>query len=241
MIINCIAIDDEPLALGLVTSFIKQTPFLHLLGVYKSGKEALKQINIKHVQVVFMDIKMPKMNGIEIARLMRQEDSSLSPKVVFTTAYDQFAIESYRVDAMDYLLKPFSYDDFLRAAKKALAFYNQVQLPGTVEQDQQEIFVRVDYQNVRIACNEILYIEGLRDYVKIYLVNSDVPVTTLATLKSLQDKLPPNNFMRVQRSFIVSLSKVSAHSKTSLWIGDIEISVGDRYKDALNEFFSKND
>lgn len=241
MILNCITIDDEPLALGLINSFVEVTPFLNLLASFSSASEALKSPFIKQIKLVFLDIQMPKMNGIEIARMFTQLPESERPRVIFTTAYNQFAVESYRVEAIDYLLKPFEYDDFLSASKKALLYYQQLipSIPPIKTLDDECIFVRVDYQLIRIAWDDIKYIEGLKDYVKIFLNNSEKPIVTLATLKSLTRKLPTDRFMRIQRSFIVALDKIRAVGKNSVWVDEIEITIGENYKETLQLLMSK--
>lgn len=238
MKINCIAVDDEPLALGLIRSFIQQTPFLNLIAYFTSSREVLNFLKDQQVDLIFMDIKMPNMNGIDLAKLLHQSMLQEYPRVIFTTAYNQFAIESYRVDALDYLLKPFGYDEFLRAANKALAFYESRIQKQQVPLDEY-VFVRVGYQHIKIEWDEILYVEGLRDYVKIYRVGSTKPIIALNTLKFLEEKLPINKFMRIQRSFIIALNKIKAISKTTVWIGDTEIAIGDKYKTALQEVFRR--
>ena len=241
MILNCVTIDDEPLALGLINSFVEVTPFLQLDASYSSAQEALKSAAIKQAKVVFLDIQMPKMNGIEVAKIFHQLPEGERPKVIFTTAYNQFAVESYQVEAIDYLLKPFEYDDFLNASKKALLYHQQLapSLAPIKSIDDECLFVRVDYQLIKIMWDDIKYIEGLKDYVKIFLNNSDKPIITLATLKSLTRKLPTDRFMRIQRSFIVALDKIRAIGKNSLWIDDIEITIGENYKDMLQLIIGK--
>jgi two-component system response regulator LytT len=236
MKINCITVDDEPLALGLLNNFVEKTPFLNLLGSYSSSTEALKMLDQLDVQLIFLDIQMPKVNGIEIARLMQESAEGKQRRVIFTTAYSHFAVESYRVDALDYLLKPFEYHDFLEAANKALSHFEQHQDKPAIED---YFFVRADYQFVKIAWDDIQYIEGLKDYVKIHLTSTDKPVLTLATLKSLIGKLPADRFMRIQRSFIISLDKVTAITKGSVWIEDLEITIGEQYKAPLKEFLDR--
>jgi len=238
MKMNCIVVDDEPLALGLIKSFIQQTPFLNLIGWYSSGGEALHYLKMQQVDLIFLDIRMPKLNGIDLAKILHHSERD-SPRIIFTTAHDRFAIESYKVDALDYLLKPFGFNDFLRAANKAVAYYELKKLNQSPPQDDTDIFVRVGHQLVRIPCQEILYIEGLKDYVMIHLVGEGKPVITLATLKSLQIKLPLNKFMRIQRSYIVALDKVRAASRTSIWIAEREITVGEQYKAAVQAIFNK--
>jgi len=212
MILNCIAVDDEPLALGLVSSFIEQTPFLNLVGRFSSAVEALRAIHAQKIDVLFLDIQMPDLNGIELARVLDNSKTN-KPRIIFTTAYNQFALEGYRVDALDYLLKPFNYEEFLHAANKALSYGELLeksnaapaaQTTAAEERIEDEyLFLKVEYQLVRIALNDILYIEGLKDYVKVWLKSAEKPILSLTSLKSLEEKLPSKKFMRVHRSFII--------------------------------------
>lgn len=244
MILNCIAVDDEPLALGLMSKFIEQTPFLSLKAKFHSAAEALKAIHDQKIDVIFLDIQMPDLNGIELARLLDSVPSR--PRVIFTTAYNHFAIEGFRVDALDYLLKPFSYEEFLRAAQKARTYAELLNRPATattqvarVEPENDHIFLKVEYQLVRVALSDILYIESLKDYVKVWLEGKDKALLSLTSLKALEEKLPPNRFMRIHRSFIISLDKITSINKTAVYIGKTLITVGDQYKDAFGEFVSK--
>ncbi|HEY4194506.1 MAG TPA: LytTR family DNA-binding domain-containing protein [Mucilaginibacter sp.] len=246
MTLNCIAVDDEPLALGLVCKFIEQTPFLNLVGRYSGAVDALKAIHQQKLDLIFLDIQMPDLNGIELARVLGK--GADVPRVVFTTAYNQFALEGYKVDALDYLLKPFNYEEFLRAAQKALNYYELVNRPNTVaptpilaeeRADENYLFLKVEYQLVRIALDDILYIEGLKDYVKVHLKNVDKATLSLTSLKALEEKLPSKRFMRVHRSFIVSLDKVTSMTKNSVQIGKMMIAVGDQYKEAFSQFVGK--
>ena len=178
MILNCIAVDDEPLALGLVCAFIEQTPFLNLAGRYSSALEALKAIHQQKVDLIYLDIQMPDLNGIELARVLDYGNNANKPRIVFTTAYNQFALEGYKVDALDYLLKPFNYEEFLRSAHKAMAYYELVNKPAvaapTVITPEKEVtendylFLKVEYQLVRVALNDIVYIESLKDYIRVW-------------------------------------------------------------------------
>lgn len=245
MILNCIAVDDEPLALGLVCKFIEQTPFLKLKARFHSAAEALKTIHEQKIDVVFLDIQMPDLNGIELARLLDSVPSR--PRVIFTTAYNHFAIEGFRVDALDYLLKPFSYEEFLRAAQKARNYAELLNRPAsgeaiTTAQPEPEndyIFLKVEYQLVRVALNEILYIESLKDYVKVWLEGKERALLSLTSLKALEEKLPANKFMRIHRSYIISLDKVTSINKTAVHIGKTLITVGEQYKDVFGEFVSR--
>jgi DNA-binding LytR/AlgR family response regulator len=246
MTINCIAVDDEPLALGLVCKFIEQTPFLNLVGRYSGAVDALKALHQQKIDLIFLDIQMPDLNGIELARVLGK--GADIPRVIFTTAYNQFALEGYKVDAVDYLLKPFNYEEFLRAAQKALNYhellgrYNAPAPAAAAAEehaDDDYLFLKVEYQLVRIALDDILYIEGLKDYVKVHLKNSDKATLSLTSLKALEEKLPSKRFMRVHRSFIVSLDKVTSMTKNSVQIGKMIIAVGDQYKEAFGHFLGK--
>ncbi|BAU52640.1 LytR/AlgR family response regulator transcription factor [Mucilaginibacter gotjawali] len=251
MILNCIAVDDEPLALGLVSSFIEQTPFLNLVGRFSSAVDALKAIHSQKIDVLFLDIQMPDLNGIELARVLDNSKAN-KPRIIFTTAYNQFALEGYKVDALDYLLKPFNYEEFLHAATKALNYAELVEksnapaaaaapVAGVAEEriEDEYLFLKVEYQLVRIALNDILYIEGLKDYVKVWLKSAEKPILSLTSLKSLEEKLPSKKFMRVHRSFIVSLDKINSITRNALQIGKVNITVGDQYKEAFSQFLSK--
>lgn len=246
MILNCIAVDDEPLALGLVCAFIEQTPFLKLTGKFSSAVEALVGLQDQKIDLIFLDIQMPNLNGIELARVLDNRGPN-KPRIIFTTAYNQFALEGYKVDALDYLLKPFNYEEFLHAASKALNYAELLQrsvAQPAVTTDEQRIedeylFLKIEYQLVRIALKDILYIEGLKDYVKIYLQNTEKPLLSLTSLKALEEKLPAKRFMRVHRSFIVSLDKVTSMTKNSVQIGKMIIAVGDQYKEAFSQFVGK--
>jgi two-component system response regulator LytT len=254
MNINCIAVDDEPLALGMVCAFIEQTPFLNLIGRYSSAVEALGALQDKSIDLIFLDIQMPNLNGIELARVLDSRGPG-KPRIIFTTAYNQFALEGYRVDALDYLLKPFNYEEFLHAANKALAYSELVNkakadpvtaaplpiaAPAAEERLENDyLFVKVEYQLVRIALSDILYLESLKDYVKIFLRDADKALLTLSTLKALEEKLPAKRFMRVHRSYVVSLDKINSITRNALQIGKINITVGDQYKDEFTNFLSR--
>ncbi|RAJ33500.1 LytR/AlgR family response regulator transcription factor [Pedobacter cryoconitis] len=243
MILNCIAVDDEPLALGLVCSFIEQTPFLRLAGSFSSGVTALTMIHEQEIDLIFLDIQMPDLTGIQLARILDRQPGSNGPRVIFTTAFNNFALEGYKVDALDYLLKPFNYEEFLIAANKGRAYAELVkpaqQSVAQTEQEEEYIFLKVEYHLVRVAIKDILYIEGLKDYVKVYLENADKAILTLTSLKVLEQKLSPKIFMRVHRSYIVSLEKVNSVTKNSLNIGALSITVGEQYKDAFNTYLSR--
>lgn len=249
MNLNCIAVDDEPLALGLVCAFIEKTPFLTLSGRYSSAVEALQGLHNQDIDLIFLDIQMPDLTGIELARVLTQaQQNGIGPRIIFTTAFNHFALEGYKVDALDYLLKPFNYEEFLRAANKAKAYFELVNRPATTasapvvvvpEPEEDSLFLKVEYQLVRVAYQDILYIEGLKDYVKVHLQSSNKPILSLTSLKALEEKLPARKFMRVHRSFIVSLDRISSLNRNSIQIEKTTIPVSEQYKDAFNEFVNK--
>jgi len=245
MMLNCIAVDDEPLALDQVSKFIEQTPYLNLTAKYSNAVHALKAIHLQKIDLIFLDIQMPDLNGIELARVL--DKMADKPRIVFTTAYNQFALEGYKVDALDYLLKPFNYEEFLRAARKALHYAELLNKPARAIPDanktentaEKYLFLKVEYQLLRIALDDILFIEGLKDYVKIELKNTEKAILSLTSLKALEEKLPAKRFMRIHRSFIVSLDKITAMTKNSVYIGKTLITVGDQYKDTFAQFLGK--
>jgi len=242
MKLSCITVDDEPLALGLVSSYVEQTPFLQLQGRYINALQALEAISSGDIQLVFLDIQMPELNGMELAKVLNQSNSAAQTKIIFTTAYNQFAVEGYTVDALGYLLKPFGYDEFLAAAVKAKNYFELISentSPPELEVKDNFLFVKSDYKLVRIDFDSILYIESLKDYVKIHLSTSAKPVISLSSLKAIEEKLPLAKFIRIHRSFVVSINKVDAISKNAVHIGGLDISVGDLYKDAFRDLISK--
>jgi DNA-binding LytR/AlgR family response regulator len=234
--IRTIAIDDEPLALQLVSSYIEKTPGLKLEGKFVNPIEASEYIEKNPVDLIFLDIQMPDLNGIEFTRLLEK-----GPKVIFTTAYEKYALEGYKLEVVDYLLKPFSYEEFISAVTKArkLLKLEEKDLP-VIEANNQFLFLKSDYKIRRINFNDILYIEGLKDYVKVYISNVPRPVLSLSSLKQLESKLPPDKFMRVHRSFIVNLDKVETIERSRIVFGKEYIPVSDQYREKFQEFLDKN-
>jgi len=234
--ISTIAIDDEPLALQLVTGYIEKTPGLKLSGKFDNPLDAVEFLAREKVDLVFVDIQMPDLSGIEFTRSMVR-----GPRVIFTTAYEKYAVEGFRLDVVDYLLKPFSYEEFFRAVQKV---QNLIKLEGTalnqVESNAQFLFLKSDYKIKRINFNDILYIEGLKDYVKVYTLNDPKPILSLTSLKTLETKLPESKFMRVHRSFIVNLDKISTIERSRIVFGKAYIPVSDQYKDKFQEYLNKN-
>jgi two-component system, LytTR family, response regulator LytT len=233
--IRCIIVDDEPLALDLMEKYVKKTPFLILVARCKSAFEAMEVIKNKPVDLVFLDIQMPELSGIDFSRMIQH-----GPKVIFTTAFENYAIEGYKVDGLDYLLKPFNYDEFLRAANKAAAWFD------FLEKNRKEtavtpdsIYVRSEYKLLKIYLNDIIYIEGLKDYAKFFLKGQERPVLSLMSLKKLEQNLPEDKFMRVHRSFIVNMDHIEAIERGDLIVGEKKIPVAEGYKETLQAFLNK--
>lgn len=233
--LQCIAIDDEPLALNLVCKFIEQTPFLSLAGKYKNAISALQDAKLlEETDLVFMDIHMPDLDGIELAKMIKAIQGDNAPRLVFTTAYNQYAIEGYKLEALDYLLKPFSYDDFLRVALKAKNQLDKAAAAVPVTEND-SIFFKVEYRWIKVLFADILYIEGVKDYVKVHLANGK-HIITLNSLKNLETKLPSHLFMRLNRSTIVSIQQITAVTKTAIQINELVVPVGENYKEAFAGF-----
>lgn len=238
MTINCLTVDDEPLALELVSGYVEKTPFLQLSGKCSSAQEALQRLQETPVDVIFLDVQMPDVTGITFTRALEK-----GPRIIFTTAFEQYALEGYKLDVLDYLLKPFSYEEFLKTAYKAKEYAELLEKAAshnrttTVHQD--HLFVKAEYKLIRVNFNEILYIEGLKDYVKIYTTASDRPILSLLSLKSLEEKLSAHQFMRVHRSFIVSLSQVTTISNHRIIFGNQYIPVSTQYKDDFYQYIER--
>jgi DNA-binding LytR/AlgR family response regulator len=230
---NCLIVDDEPLAIDLIVDFVKKVPFLNLLGTCKNAIEANEKIHKNKVDLLFLDIQMPNLSGIQLMHSLEKK-----PLVIFTTAYSEYAVESYDLNAIDYLLKPFTFERFLKAVNKAYSLYdnNETKLSEqlTNKKSDKFIFINADYKKVKINLDDILYIEGLSDYIKIYA--GDKPILTLQSLKTMEEKLPEEQFIRVHRSFIVSLKKIESIQRNRIIIGKKRIPVGDNYKE---EFYRR--
>jgi DNA-binding LytR/AlgR family response regulator len=234
--INTIAIDDEPLALQLVAGYIEKTPALKLTGRFDNPLDAVEFMSHEPVDLIFVDIQMPDLTGIEFTRSLIK-----GPKVIFTTAFEKYALEGFRLDVVDYLLKPFSYEEFLRAVQKASRLISfEHSNVNQVEANNEFLFLKSEYKIRRINFHDILYIEGLKDYVKVYTKNDPRPILSLTSLKNLEAKLPEAAFMRVHRSFIVNLEKIDIIERSRIVFGKVYIPVSDQYKEKFQEFIEKN-
>ncbi len=238
MIIKCAIVDDEPLAVELLASYVKKIPFLELCGKYNNATDALHGIGEHPVDLLFLDIQMPELNGLELSRLVPE-----NTRIVFTTAFNQYAVDGFRVNALDYLLKPISYADFLEACNKAMQWFQLVQQneqPATssAEEEPRSIFVKSEYKLLQIDLDDIRYIEGLKDYVKIYTEQSPRPILSLMNMKAIEQMLPASRFIRVHRSFIVQKSKIREIERNRIVFGDVYIPIGDSYKQAFQDFIN---
>jgi len=234
--IRCIAIDDEPLALEQIADYIQKTPFLDLAGLFESALQAIETLDNIPVDLMFVDINMPDLNGLDFVKSLENP-----PKIVFVTAYGEHALEGFRVDALDYLLKPIGYNDFLKSANKVKSWFEfNPKKTDEVNSNKEFLFIKSEYKIVRINFDDIKYIEGMNEYIRIHLTNSK-PVMTLLSMKSIEDQLPADRFMRVHRSFIVSLSKIAVIERSRIVFGtDVYIPVSEQYKDRFQHFLDKN-
>jgi DNA-binding LytR/AlgR family response regulator len=236
MIINCLAVDDEPLALKQIGIYIKKTPFLELVAVCNNAFDAMGYLKAKQVDLMFVDINMPDLSGMDFVKSLSEK-----PSVIFTTAYSEYAIEGFRVDATDYLLKPIGYNDFLKAVNKVKYMFELKSARSeTIKTARDHLFVKSEYRLVRIDLSEIKYIESMHEYVRIHLIN-DKPVMTLLSMKSIEEQLPPERFLRVHRSFIVNIDRIKVVERYRIiFDNNVYIPVSDQYKPRFQEFINKN-
>jgi DNA-binding LytR/AlgR family response regulator len=244
---KCIAVDDEPLALSQISSYISRVPFLELVKSCSDAFEAMSILAEQKIDLIFIDINMPDLNGLDFVKSLVTK-----PLIIFTTAYSEYAIDGFKVDAVDYLLKPFAFQDLLKAAEKARHRfeYSKHAEPATEGSGEIEtptigsdgsLFVKSDYRIVRININEIKYIEGMSEYVRIYVEGDTKPIISLLSMKKLEDMLPSSNFLRVHRSYIVNMHKITEISRLRIIFDkNTYIPVGDNYKDKFNEYINSH-
>jgi len=234
--IHTIAIDDEPLALNLITGYIQKTPFLQFEGGFDNPLSAMEFQENNPVDLVFLDIQMPDLLGTDFARILLN-----GPKVIFATAFQKFALDGFKLEAVDYLLKPFGYEEFLAAALKAKKLIELENLKAnSVETNEQFLFIKSEYKIRRINFADILYIEGMKDYVKIFLKNEASPILSINSLKTLEAKLPVSDFMRVHRSYIVNLNRIDTIERFRIVFDKVYIPVSEQYKDVFQKFLNEN-
>lgn len=238
MKLKCAIVDDEPLALNLMKSYVEKTPFLELSGKYHSAVTAINGLKENPVELLFLDIQMPDLNGLEFSKMLPKE-----VRVIFTTAFNQYAIEGFKVNALDYLLKPINYNEFLSAANKALEWFTLTRQNETAganpSKNEDFIYVKSDYKLKQIKLDDILYIEGLKDYLKIYVENEPKPILSLISMKNMEERLPSPRFMRVHRSYIVQMNKIRTIDKGQIIFGKNRIPISDTYKNEISDYLNK--
>ncbi|MFD2569146.1 LytR/AlgR family response regulator transcription factor [Spirosoma soli] len=259
--LRCIAIDDEPFALEILADDIRKVSFLELVGQFASPLDALSLLQQEPIDLLFLDIQMPTLTGVQFLRTLvggsiKTSARQYPPMVIFTTAYEQYALEGYELSVVDYLLKPIPFERFLKAVNKAYDLFalrqssadqskvaSPVQettgadatLANLSERPVDFFFIFSEYREIKIFHSEVLYIEGLKDYVKIYTVQQPAPYLSRLTLKAIEAKLPADGFCRVHKSFIVSLAKISSFQRTRVFIGKQEIPVGSNYVEEFEQ------
>lgn len=234
--IRCLAIDDEPLALRQLAAYLRKVPFFELVDSCQSALESMAILEKQEVDVIFIDINMPDMNGLDFVRSLQQP-----PMVVFTTAYQEYAIEGYKVDAIDYLLKPFGMSDVLRAAEKVKRQYDLLHVAHLSPVDEDEaLFLKTEYKVVRILISHIVYVEGMSEYLRIHLSDQPKSIVVLLSMKKMEERLGGYDFMRIHKSYIINLHHITEINKSRIVLDiDKEIPIGDSYRDHLNEYISK--
>lgn len=230
--INCLIIDDEPLALDLIESYVLKTPFLKLVGKSASAFQAMQLMNETKVDLLFLDIQMPGLTGLEFSKSLQND-----VRVIFTTAFSQFALEGFKVDALDYLVKPFNYSEFLQSAQKAHKWFSLVNAPkqGDFVKDARSIMVKSESRMIGIEMDSILFIESMGDYIKIYCTDNSNPIITQNTMKSMDEKLPTHNFFRVHRSYIVNMDHVKTIERNRIIFDKTHIPISESIKEAFNK------
>lgn len=235
MKIRCLIVDDEPLARDLLESYVSKTPFLELAGKCRSALEALQVLETTEVDLLFLDIQMPELSGVEFSKTLSKD-----LKVIFTTAFEQYALEGFKVNALDYLVKPFSYTEFLKAANKAKEWFEMLQNQSSTNTPVKDsLLVYSEYKQIKVELKDVLYFEGLKDYIKIFIQTSDKPILTLLSLKWLEEHLPANQFLRVHRSYIVNLDSIAFIERSSIQIGKASIPLAPKYKDQFQQYLAK--
>jgi two-component system LytT family response regulator len=226
--LNCIAIDDEPLALELLEDNISTVPFLKLVASCSNPIEAMKTLQHESIDLIFLDIQMPGLTGLQFIKTI-----PVKPMFILITAYEKYALEGYELDVVDYLVKPVSLERFIKACNKAWELHQLKIKNQSGTETPSYFFINADYSLVKVVFSDIMWVEGLKDYLKIHLRSTSKSLVARMTMKAIEEQLPPAIFVRVQKSFIVSKNYVTSVRKNSVFINDIEIPVGDNYKDSI--------
>lgn len=226
MMLKCVAIDDEPLALQLIKAYIQKVPTLQLLAVFEDALSAMEFMRHHPVQLLFLDVQMPDMNGLDVVRSL-----DVKPMIIFTTAYKKFAVEGFELDAIDYLLKPFNFERFKKAVLKAEEYHKY---KSSLRTEEDYLYVYSEYKLVRVILDNIEYIESLEDYIRIHLTDGK-PVLTLMPLKKILLKLPPEKFQRVHRGYVVAVNKIRLFTNKKIVLKNAELPVSDTYIAAIRK------
>lgn len=236
MKIRCVAIDDEPLALKQISSYILRTPALDLVAALSNAPDAYEILEKEKIDLLFVDINMPELSGMDFAKSLKQEIG-----IIFTTAYSEYAVEGFKVNAIDYILKPIGYDDFMTAVDKAKKRLSQDNVSlEELDGNDDYLFIKSEYKIIRVELKNITYIEGMREYVRIHL-SDQKPIITLLSFKKLMEKLSPDIFMRVHRSYIINLKKITTIERMRIiFDDDIRIPVSDQYKDVFQKYIDEH-
>ena len=233
---RCIIVEDEPLVRELLEDHVRQIPFLQLDATCKTAWEALEIIRKKQVDLILLDVRMPGLNGLQFLQSLQH-----APLVIMVTAYEEYAVEGFNLEVVDYVLKPFGFDRLLKACNRALEMFELKRSASAAEGNkQQEFFVNVEYTLVKIIVSDITYIEGVKDYIKIHLASSKKPVFTRMSITSIESKLPEGCFVRTHKSFLVSVSKITIIKRGFFCVGDIEIPVSETYKGNFSGLLNQN-
>jgi DNA-binding LytR/AlgR family response regulator len=232
--IKCIAVDDEKLVLDLLVDNIRQIPFLQLEGRCKNALETIELLHSKKIDLIFLDIQMPGLNGLQFVQSLQNP-----PMVIFVTAYKEYALDGFNLNAIDYLLKPVSFERFLKACNKAQELFSLKLKPSAKEEHPGYFFVFVEYSQVKVTIAEILYIEAMKDYAKIFLTSADKPIITKMSLKSLEEKLTAHRFVRIHKSYIVCADKVIAIKRDLICIANAELPLSETYRPNIDRILSQ--
>lgn len=232
MKIRCVALDDEPLALKLLSEFISKVDFLHLESSFSSTPEALKYISENEIDCVFLDIEMPALNGIELSKILN--NFAKKPEIVFVSAFGNYAVEGFKLDVVDFLLKPYSFEELKNSAQKVLTSI-ELKTNKNTDNFNDFFFIKIDAQQVKFSSSEILYIESMRDYVKIYTENRSVPYIPLLTLKKIKTFLSNKHFLQINRSQIINISKITSYGKNSVVVAAKKFVVSEKFQGGFEE------
>jgi len=237
MNMNCIVVDDEPLALKLLADNISKVPYLHLIAACSNAFEALKALQENDIDLIFIDIQMPGLSGLQFVATLEKK-----PLVIFITAYKEYALESYDLAVVDYLVKPVLLERFIKACNRAKQLHElqSIEIKSEAPAHKEYFFVNADYSQVKVTFDHIMWMEGLRDYVKIYLKNTSKPLVIRSSLRAIEEQLPAEKFVRIHKSYLIAVESILAVRKNSVFIKDKELPVGETYREIVGKLITRN-